>query len=181
MADQEYEFNPVTRITVGALGEPGHRVFVLQAEYGAEVLNIKLEKQQVAALGEGIDAVLDELEQQERQRVSSWQEPSPEELELAEPAEPTLVAMQLVLAYDAGSQRLLLVIETVGGDVETGELGPVAVRLWAEPAQMRALSRLAQEVVGRGRPICPLCQRPMDPAGHFCPRSNGHGTHPPEE
>jgi uncharacterized repeat protein (TIGR03847 family) len=54
-------------------------------------------------------------------------------------------------------------------------------RLWAGLPQMRALSRAAQEVVSQGRPICPLCGQPIDPEGHFCPRSNGHGTHPPED
>jgi uncharacterized repeat protein (TIGR03847 family) len=181
MADREYEYNPVRRITVGALGEPGHRTFVLQAEYEAELLNIKLEKQQVMALGQGISTVLHELEQQERQHISLLQEPAAAELELAAPVEPTLVAAQLALAYDPTSQRLLLAVEALGGDVESGELESVAVRLWAEPAQMRALGRLALDVVGRGRPICPLCQKPMDPAGHFCPRSNGHGTHALEE
>ena len=29
----------------------------------------------------------------------------------------------------------------------------------------------AEAVVG-GRPLCPLCDLPMDPAGHICPRWN---------
>jgi predicted amidophosphoribosyltransferase len=29
-------------------------------------------------------------------------------------------------------------------------------------------------VVNRGRPICPQCGEPMDPAGHFCPKKNGN-------
>jgi hypothetical protein len=58
MADQpEYEFNPVTRLTVGALGQPGHRVFVLQAGGGGDILHKKLEKQQVVALAQGIDTM----------------------------------------------------------------------------------------------------------------------------
>jgi hypothetical protein len=28
--------------------------------------------------------------------------------------------------------------------------------------------------VKAGRPICPMCSQPKDPAGHVCPRSNGH-------
>lgn len=32
----------------------------------------------------------------------------------------------------------------------------------------------AQEVCTGGRPICPLCNQPMDPKGHICPRTNGH-------
>jgi uncharacterized repeat protein (TIGR03847 family) len=32
--------------------------------------------------------------------------------------------------------------------------------------------RHATRVVAAGRPICPVCGRPMDPSGHFCPRNN---------
>ena len=28
------------------------------------------------------------------------------------------------------------------------------------------------EAVAAGRPLCPLCDMPMDPAGHRCPRWN---------
>ena len=32
-------------------------------------------------------------------------------------------------------------------------------------------------IVGAGRPVCPLCQRPLeDGAEHFCPRTNGHSA-----
>jgi hypothetical protein len=32
------------------------------------------------------------------------------------------------------------------------------------------------QVAAQGRPICGNCGEPIDPAGHFCPRSNGHKT-----
>jgi uncharacterized repeat protein (TIGR03847 family) len=40
--------------------------------------------------------------------------------------------------------------------------------------QARVLARTIERAVAGGRPICPLCETPMDPAGHVCPRSNGH-------
>jgi uncharacterized repeat protein (TIGR03847 family) len=39
---------------------------------------------------------------------------------------------------------------------------------------MRALADYAMRVVEGGRPICGNCGRPIDPEGHFCPKSNGH-------
>jgi hypothetical protein len=39
---------------------------------------------------------------------------------------------------------------------------------------MRSLSDYALQVVASGRPICPLCGRPIDHGGHFCPRTDGH-------
>jgi uncharacterized repeat protein (TIGR03847 family) len=41
-------------------------------------------------------------------------------------------------------------------------------------ASARAFSRRALQVVSQGRPPCPLCGLPLDPAGHVCPRQNGH-------
>ena len=38
----------------------------------------------------------------------------------------------------------------------------------------RVLARTIERVVAGGRPICPLCESPMEPGGHVCPRSNGH-------
>ena len=49
-----------------------------------------------------------------------------------------------------------------------------SVRFVATRSQMRALGEHALEVVAKGRPICPLCGRPIDREGHFCPRTDGH-------
>jgi uncharacterized repeat protein (TIGR03847 family) len=32
----------------------------------------------------------------------------------------------------------------------------------------------AQALVSAGRPPCPFCLQPLDPAGHVCPRANGY-------
>ncbi len=42
-------------------------------------------------------------------------------------------------------------------------------------AQALGLVHAIPEVVGAGRQLCPLCQRPLeDGVEHFCPRTNGH-------
>ena len=46
----------------GTVGEPGNRAFFLQARDGARIVSVALEKVQVAALAERLDALLDELE-----------------------------------------------------------------------------------------------------------------------
>src|SRR6266508_3528322 len=51
---------------------------------------------------------------------------------------------------------------------------PREVRLWVTRPQLRVLARHGTEVVGRGRPPCPLCGNPLDPTGHVCPAQNGH-------
>ena len=52
---------------------------------------------------------------------------------------------------------------------------PEEVRFLEGPqARGYELRRQIADVVAAGRPPCPLCGAPMDPAGHVCPRSNGH-------
>ena len=60
-------------------------------------------------------------------------------------------------------------VDTEAGDDE-GE-GYVA-RIYATRAQVRAMAARGAEAVAGGRPLCPLCDMPMDPAGHACPRWN---------
>lgn len=169
--DRTFELNPVSRITVGTVGRPGQRVFLLQASQGIRLLTVKLEKEQVAALAEGIDSVLDELEQRELRVISRTDEPPSDDLALASPIEIAFVVAQIALAFDQESDMMVLIIQ---GLVETTEETPQVAQLWANASQMRALSRHAREVVAGGRPICPLCGEPIDPEGHFCPRGNGH-------
>jgi uncharacterized repeat protein (TIGR03847 family) len=51
------------------------------------------------------------------------------------------------------------------------EEGYVA-RIYATRPQVRAMAAKGAEAVAAGRPLCPLCDMPMDPSGHRCPRWN---------
>jgi uncharacterized repeat protein (TIGR03847 family) len=48
------DVNPVSVVTVGTVGEPGQRVFYLQARHGLTTVTIETEKEQVRALALGI-------------------------------------------------------------------------------------------------------------------------------
>lgn len=50
MPSRLIELNPVSRITVGAIGEPGRRTFYLQARRGPMLLTLVCEKDQVSEL-----------------------------------------------------------------------------------------------------------------------------------
>ncbi|MHB0858043.1 MAG: DUF3090 family protein [Anaerolineae bacterium] len=174
--EDPFDFNPVTRITVGAVGEPGRRTFLLQASQGFRSISLKLEKQQVYALASGIDKVLEEMEEREVHLISAAEEPPASMLDLQEPVDPVLIVEQLGLGYDPSSHMMLLVAQELTAEDDTP---PATVRFYATPGQMRALSRHAKSIVAHGRPICTLCGEPMDPEGHFCPRGNGHTKQTP--
>src|SRR5581483_7653258 len=48
-----HDLNPVSRVTVGALGEPGHREFYLQGRQGTTLVSLLAEKTQMTSLGQG--------------------------------------------------------------------------------------------------------------------------------
>ena len=56
-----YFYDPPDRFVAGAVGQPGERVFYLQATSNGRVTSVLLEKFQVSLLAERIDELLDEV------------------------------------------------------------------------------------------------------------------------
>ncbi len=158
---ESYELLDVDKLTVGALGVPGQRLFVLQARAGSSMVTLKVEKVQVAALAAHLGAMLEALPRPGR---------LPEDLELEEPHEPDWVVGSLAASYDEALDRLLLVAEEA---VPEGEDAAQA-RFGLTREQVAALAIRGTSLVEAGRPPCPLCGYPLDPRGHDCPRTNGH-------
>src|SRR3954466_5161603 len=61
MAPLVHGFDPPERFVAGTVGPPGQRTFFLQARAGARLTSVALEKQQVQALAERIDELLDDV------------------------------------------------------------------------------------------------------------------------
>jgi uncharacterized repeat protein (TIGR03847 family) len=169
-----FDLNPVDRITTDAVGEPGNRVFYLQARKGQRQVTLVCEKEHVAALALATEQVLLALADGDAEKVV---EPDPVidgGMALEYPLEPVFRVGEVNLGYDQVSQLLVVIAYELMDEEEEGN--PSVARFWATPAQMRAFSIHGQEVVAAGRPRCPMCGEPMDPEGHFCPRRNGHRT-----
>ena len=56
-----FDFDEPDHFTAGTVGEPGHRIFFLQAAQAGSVATLRLEKQQVAALAEYLAGILADL------------------------------------------------------------------------------------------------------------------------
>ncbi|MGH9178586.1 MAG: DUF3090 family protein [Acidimicrobiales bacterium] len=158
---ESYELLDVDKFTVGTVGIPGQRLFLLQARAGAELVTLKLEKVQVAALSAHLGNMLTDLPRPGE---------LPEDLELDEPAEPEWVVGSLAASYDGALDRLLLVAEEAVADGEDG----ARARFSLTREQVAALAIRGTSLVEAGRPPCPLCGYPLDQRGHDCPRTNGH-------
>lgn len=165
---ESFELDPVDWVTAGAIGEPGQRVFYLQARKDSEYVALVVEKGQVSALaqlaqqvlsGAGVIVTPDDLDE----RVQR----------LVEPVTAAWRVGSLALGSDESGERFLLEAqELVGDDEEAG-----VARLWLGREELVALAAHAAYAVEAGaRERCRFCNRPIDPVtGHVCPATNGHG------
>jgi uncharacterized repeat protein (TIGR03847 family) len=169
-----FEFDEVDAFTAGAVGEPGHRVFFLQARAGRQRVTIRCEKQQVAAIVEYLRRVLSDL-------PPADDRPVPAAMELTGPPEEVFVLGPIGLGYDRANDRVLVQLEElIAADVEDDAPGAAAndaadrghLRVFVSRGQAAAFCDHADSVVAAGRPPCSWCGLPIDPDGHACPRMN---------
>jgi uncharacterized repeat protein (TIGR03847 family) len=176
---QVYAFEPPERFVAGTVGVPGERTFFLQAKGGGRLVSVVLEKVQMSLLAEKLEELL--AEAQRRFGVTMPETPPTaddnEPLDL--PLDEEFRVGTLGLAWDGETDTVVIEAIAVGEyeaeeptEEELAELDRLRVRL--TPAATKAFIARAKRVVGAGRPPCPLCGQPLDPAGHLCPRHNGY-------
>jgi uncharacterized repeat protein (TIGR03847 family) len=167
------DLDDVDALGAGAIGEPGRRTFLIQAVCRGETLSILLEKEQVRLLA---TEVLQFLERIDR----DFPETPSDDSELdgsVRDADPLFRARVLGIGYDPRRGRVVLELREWPDDEIPDELEgeapePRLARIHASRAQIRAMARNGISAVEAGRPTCRLCELPMDPDGHWCPRSN---------
>jgi len=176
--DNVIELDGVDALGAGAIGEPGQRVFYIQADKSDARLTVVVEKEKVALLAEEAVAFLDRigLEYPEEPAESATLHPSA--AQVTEPAVPLFRARMIGLGFEPDRKLVLLELRERAEDDEEEpveealpEEGYVA-RIFATRAQVRAMAARGAEAVSGGRPLCQLCNFPMDPQGHICPRWN---------
>jgi uncharacterized repeat protein (TIGR03847 family) len=174
MPEFRYDFDPVDRITTGAIGQPGHRTFYLQARRGSELISLVVEKEQVSALAEAVEQLLENLTERNPLLSTSEDLLTFNNMLLEEPLEEAFRVGQLGLGYDETRDLLVIIAQELGSGQEDEQMD--VVRLTMSREQARALAREGAEIVTKGRQRCPQCAEPMDPTGHFCIKKNGYPT-----
>ena len=99
------DFDPVDRLTAGAVGSPGQRTFYLQARKGDALATVMVEKQQVQLLSASILEIL------ARVGKETGEGPGEEQMELEEPVEPMWRAGRLSIGYVEDRDLVLLEID----------------------------------------------------------------------
>lgn len=176
-----YEFDEVDSFAALALGEPGARVFYLQARRGRDRVTVRCEKQQVGAIAQYLRRVLSDLPPPDSRPM-----PDTIDARAADGAE-AFVLGPIGLGYDRSNDRLLVQLDELipsdladdededddsGGDSPDADLDRGRVRLYVTRDQAAVFCERADELVAAGRSACPWCGLPIDPDGHRCPRMN---------
>ena len=163
-----FELDPVDRIAVAAVGQPGQRQFFLLAAGSGRQLTLACEKTQIQALLVRLNQML------ETQGIEAADHPAASSF--LEPGEPEWRVGEMGLGYHEARQKFVLVasqaVAAEEGEPSVGDDLP-SVRFWLSHAQVSAFAKQAETVLTAGRTLCPRCGLPMDPAGHPCPVSNG--------
>lgn len=175
-----YELDPVDRIAVAAVGEPGQRRFFILASGSGRTLTLGCEKGQIQALILRLQQML------EAQQIEMPDQPAEAAQARSEPGEPEWQIGEMGLGYHEARRMFVLVASQVaaGETSETSDTSETSeprepsddapsVRFWLSHDQVVAFSQQAQSVIAAGRPLCPRCGLPMDPSGHPCPVMNG--------
>jgi len=179
---RSFEFHALDALVPGTVGEPGARVFYLQARSGNSVVSFRLEKEQVGMLGQ----YLGQLAQ-----AMGTTEPDRDIAGLIEPIDVEWVIGSLSVGVDEDAGLIFvtaeeLVVNDDEDDIDDySEFDDNAIDdlLDSDPdgaeaqftlqlGQAVAFAEAAMELVRAGRPPCQLCGRPIGTEGHACPRWN---------
>lgn len=180
MPRQLFYFDQPRRFVVGTVGQPGERVFFLQASDQGRVVSVALEKLQVNVLVERMEQLLNRISEDEHPPI----EPDVDPLE--NPIDEEFRVGAMALAYDSDHDLIVIEAQAPTEDNETAEAtlledvdeGPDALRVRLGVNAAFSFIERARRVVAAGRPPCPLCEEPIDPSGHMCPRYNGYRRTP---
>jgi uncharacterized repeat protein (TIGR03847 family) len=202
MSRRIYDYDLPDRFVAGTVGPPGNRTFFLQARRGGALVSVVLEKVQVQVLAERLALLLAEVARR-GVRVPEALTPAEDDVApLDEPLVEAFRVGTMTLAWNGDGDEIVVEAraraeddeneddeeadEEAAHDEDEDEVeevlelsdddpdGPDLLRVRLTPTRARAFAERALRTVAAGRPPCPLCGLPLDPAGHLCPRRNGY-------
>ncbi|MFF1883619.1 DUF3090 domain-containing protein [Pseudarthrobacter sp. NPDC058196] len=175
MPTRVHEFDWPDRVVVGTIGQPGARTFYLQVRAGSQVVSIAMEKQQSALLAEKIDEILDQLIAVEGNPFSIPTGTPPElvDNDQLEAVQEQFRTGAMSLGWDPTTAQVVIEAHPITDadddeslDEDSDESEMLVVRMPVGTA--RAFAKRTREIVGAGRPACPICGYPIDADGHTC-------------
>lgn len=166
------DFGTARAIDAKAYGDPGARTFQLRIiGSNLESASLWMEKQQMQALSLALTQVLTQMGRpnSSSEDIATFPEGPDHDFRVG----------RMAIGFDTATGTVVLHVFDLGRD-EDDEEPDVQVRVSGDACA--SLNSRLQEIIAAGRPQCPLCGAPLDPAGHACIRANGHSKQPiPED
>lgn len=168
-----------------AVGQPGQRRFRLFARSHASSAVMWVEKEQLQSLSLTLDKMLTQISEGQILRVEARAggiQSTFSDMPADFPSPPTFEFRvgSLRLGYDQRRNLLLFVAVPMEIEVDSEEEAHLflreenAVSLFLTLEQAQELTNRVTVLMGSGRPVCPLCNAPLDGGPHACIQQNGH-------
>jgi uncharacterized repeat protein (TIGR03847 family) len=178
------DLGPVDVLGVEAIGQPGQRRFRLFALAGTRSLLLWMEKEQLNTLSLALDRVMAQISEGNILRTMA-QAGAPSEAESLPadfPRRPTVEFQvgQIRIGYDEQHNLLAVIASPIEVLLEPGQEPRAIIREEESVSflftlrQSQQLTQSITSLVAGGRPVCPLCNTPLDGGPHACIRQNGH-------
>lgn len=181
MSRAVHEFRDPTRFVVGTVGQPGERVFFVQATEAGRTISVRCEKQQAQILSERMGDLLDEIADKSDVPIPPAGGVVDDLDPLEMPVDAEFQVGTMGLGWDGEHSKIvveLLAMDPSATDesvvLSDAEDAPDALRVFLTPERARQFVLRSEKVVSAGRAPCPLCGEPIDTTGHLCVRLNGY-------
>jgi len=167
-----------------SVGQPGQRRFRLFALAGARSLVLWVEKEQLNTLSLALDRIMAQITDGAILRTIAQATPLSDTVEMPAtfPRRPTVEFQvgQMRIGYDDQNQLLAVIASPIEVVLEPGQEPRAVIREDQSVSflftlqQSQQLTKTISTLVTSGRPVCPLCNAPLDGGPHACIRQNGH-------
>ncbi|HKV58858.1 MAG TPA: DUF3090 family protein [Ktedonobacteraceae bacterium] len=178
------DLGPVHILGAEAVGGAGQRRFRLYAQVSTRSAIMWMEKEQLNRLALALDRVLAQITEGNVLRTVAQAGPKPviEGMPADFPDRPTFEFQvgQLRIGFDESRTLLALIAAPIEILLERGQEPRAIIRedeaisIFFTMQQAQNLTSVINVLVTSGRPVCPLCNTPLDGGPHACVRQNGH-------
>ncbi len=168
-----------------AVGQPGQRRFRLFARARTSSAILWMEKEQLLNLSLVIDRVLAQISEGRILRTEARAGGLPPAegdmpANFPRPPEYDFQVGQIRLSFDEEHETFILaavpfeIVEDESGEPQIALRSDDALTFVFTIEQARRLTSRITFLAQSGRPLCPLCQTPLDGGPHACVKQNGH-------
>jgi uncharacterized repeat protein (TIGR03847 family) len=179
----ENDLNPCIRLTVDAIGKPGQRTFFMQGESEDETITLIFEKIQLQSLIVALIKFFENLHEKYPDLNLENGEFLESNMIISPPVDPLFRVGEINLTYEDSTDMVCLVVSELifpmedPLDLSQTQNEARIINFWSTRDQISQLANWGVILLQKGRPICPLCNEPIEPDGHLCPKKNGHKKH----